>query len=125
MRKILSLLVAMVFVLGAVTLASTAEMNKGAEKYTIDKCQKRKGPVEFNHWQHQKIKGVTCKTCHHKEKEGETPKACFQCHQCKPGNAPKAMMAFHKTCKGCHAKMKREGKATGPTSCNKCHAKKK
>lgn len=124
MRRVLSLLVAVVFVFGAMAAVSTAGVNKGAEKYTIDKCQKRKPGVPFNHYQHQAIKGVTCKTCHHKVKEGATPKGCFQCHQCTPGKAPKAMKAFHKTCKGCHAKMKREGKKTGPTSCSKCHVKK-
>ena len=124
MRKVVGILVALVLVFGAVTLVSSAEVNKGAEKYTIDKCQKRKGPVPFNHYQHQQIEGVTCKTCHHKVKEGETPKACFSCHQCTKGEAPKAMKAFHKNCKGCHVKMKKAGKATGPTGCNKCHVKK-
>jgi len=125
MRKLVSLFVALAFVLGAFVVASTAETNKGPEKIVIEKCQKRKPGVPFNHWQHQKIEGVTCKSCHHKMKEGETPKDCFACHSCKGGEgAPKAMKAFHKDCKGCHAKMKREGKATGPTSCNKCHVKK-
>ncbi len=124
MRKILSLLVAVVFVFSAMAVVTAAESNKGAEKYTIDKCQKRKGPVLFNHWQHQKIQGVTCKTCHHKAEEGKAIKSCLQCHQCKKGEAPAAKMAFHKTCKGCHMKMKKAGKKTGPTGCTKCHVKK-
>jgi len=124
MRKVLSLLVAVIFVFGAMAAVTMAEVNKGAEKYTIDKCQKKKPVVPFNHYQHQKIQGVTCKACHHEMEEGKTPKSCFECHQCKKGEAPAAKIAFHKNCKGCHVKMKKEGKKTGPTSCVKCHPKK-
>ncbi len=126
MRKFIALMIGTIFLVGAVAVISAAEVNKGAATYTIDKCKKRKQSVEFNHAKHQGLEGVTCKTCHHKVKKGETPRGCFQCHQCKKkGNIPSARTAFHRNCRGCHAKMKKAGKATGPTSCTGCHLKKK
>ena len=126
MRKFIALMIGAIFLMGAVAVINAADVNKGAATYTIDKCQKRKSPVEFNHAKHQGLKGVTCKTCHHKVKEGETPRACFQCHKCKrQGEIPSAMMAFHKRCRGCHAKLKKEGKPAGPTKCSGCHPRKK
>ncbi len=90
--------------------------SKGAATYTLDKCQKRKAPVAFNHEAHQGR--TSCKTCHHKMEKGKDARACFECHKCKKGAAPSAASAFHHTCKGCH---KKEHK--GPTKCSGCHKK--
>jgi len=124
MKRVVIFVIAVFFVASGIALISAAEVKKGAETYTIDKCQKLKGPAPFDHYKHQALEGVTCKKCHHEAKEGETPKSCFECHQCaKKGEKPNAKIAFHKNCKGCHVEMKKAGKKTGPTKCNECHLK--
>ena len=111
MRKVLGMVVAAVFFVGAVAIAS------GPKTVTIDQCKKRKAAVTFNHEAHVKNANGKCNTCHHKWDGKGEPHSCFKCHGCKKkGNAPKAMKAFHKNCKGCHKKM---GK--GPTKCKECH----
>ena len=60
--------------------------------------------------------------CHHTWKEGEKVKKCTDCHT--KESEVTAKTAFHNTCKNCHRDLKKAGKATGPTICSKCHAKK-
>jgi hypothetical protein len=85
--------------------------------YTTDKYQ----GVQFNHKKHaEAVKD--CKQCHHTWKEGEKVKKCTECHT--KDSKVTAYSAFHDSCKGCHSTMKKEGKATGPTLCTKCHPKK-
>lgn len=85
--------------------------------YTADKYQ----GVQFNHKKHaEAVKD--CKQCHHTWKEGEKVKKCTECHT--KDSKVTAYSAFHDSCKGCHSTMKKEGKATGPTLCTKCHPKK-
>ena len=84
----------------------------------------RYAPVAFSHKTHSKI---TCTECHHKwdKTKQATPKKCDECHGLKKqGKELSLKMAFHKNCRGCHRKMKKEGKTTGPTRCSKCHVKK-
>lgn len=60
------------------------------------------GKVAFPHKQHQ-----------------EALKDCKACHQNGPGKIAELNKDWaHKTCKGCHAEMKK-----GPTSCKECHKK--
>jgi len=75
------------------------------------------GNVTFHHSAHLK-RHIKCITCHHMMKKNHNKMACRACHQKKAGKAPKAMTAFHKTCKGCHKKMHK-----GPTKCKGCHKK--
>ena len=111
MRKWLSGLVAFSFLaVAAVSFAGAPKLVK------IDKCQKRKPAVTFNHEMHSKK--FKCNTCHHKWNGKGEPQSCFKCHGCKKGEAPKAIKAFHKRCKGCHKE-----KHAGPTRCNQCHKK--
>ena len=63
-----------------------------------------------------------CNKCHHTWKEGEKVKKCTDCHT--KESEVTAKTAFHNTCKNCHRDLKKAGKATGPTICSKCHAKK-
>jgi len=109
MRKLLAIVAACAFM--AVTAVSFA---KAPTVVKIDKCQKRKAAVTFNHEAHSKK--FECKTCHHKWSGQGEPRNCFTCHGCKKGKAPKAMKAFHKQCKGCH-----KAKHAGPRSCKGCH----
>ncbi len=63
-----------------------------------------------------------CKECHHNYKEGATVQKCGSCHT--KDSKVTAKTAYHNTCRNCHRDLKKAGKATGPTLCTKCHAKK-
>lgn len=82
----------------------------------------KKGNVVFPHKKHHKELKIKCKTCHHKMDEVKDKMACRQCHLKKQFEAPRAMTAFHKSCRGCHIKMKKQGK-NPPTKCKECHKK--
>ena len=68
--------------------------------FAADVLEFKRG-VKFNHKAHQEKVGGDCKKCHEKA----------------PGKIEGFGKDFaHKTCKGCHADMKK-----GPTSCKDCH----
>jgi hypothetical protein len=74
------------------------------------------GSVTFTHMNHTEDYGFDCDACHHVDMEGGYSK-CSSCHE-------DLKDTFHKNCyKGCHRKLKAEGKKTGPTTCKKCHVK--
>jgi hypothetical protein len=74
------------------------------------------GRVIFTHTKHTEDYGFDCDTCHHVDMEGGYDK-CSSCHD-------DLKDTFHENCyKGCHRKLKAEGKKTGPTTCKKCHIK--
>ena len=77
-------------------------------------------PSKFGHKAHVDY-GIECKTCHHKGDQ----KKCSECHKAQPtcDCSVKLKNAYHKQCKGCHAKEKEAGK-NAPISCTACHAKK-
>ena len=90
----------------------------------------KKSPVTFSHKKH---KGFECTRCHHEMKDGKNVwkkgqevKKCGACHKLKKeGKVKKLEKAFHDQCQQCHKKLKKAKKKTGPTSCTKCHPKKK
>lgn len=91
-----------------------------------------KGPVKFPHKQHVDQKEA-CTECHHNYvngknvwKQGDPVKLCVACHNPlkSQGKILKLEVAFHNNCRNCHRKLKREGKKSGPITCNKCHEKK-
>ncbi|MBW1692085.1 MAG: cytochrome C3 subunit A [Deltaproteobacteria bacterium] len=94
----------------------------------------RKGAVKFNHKKHAVDYKVACTECHHvyKEgknvyKEGDPVQKCSACHDAvkSKGKVKKLILAYHKNCQGCHKKLEKAGKKTGPTKkCNDCHEKK-
>ena len=85
--------------------------------YATDKYQ----GTQFAHKKHaDAIKDY--KECHHTRKECEKVKKCVECHI--KDSKVTAKSAFHASCRKCHRAMKKEGKATGPTACTKCHPKK-
>jgi len=89
-----------------------------------------------------------CGECHHDEKgkplkdlkAGDDVQGCITCHK-KPGERPKGKNApklnkkqrleyhaeaLHYNCKGCHKKYDKKNKTkAAPTTCTKCHPKKK
>ncbi len=74
------------------------------------------GSVTFTHTKHTEDYGFDCGECHHLQMEGGFNK-CSSCHQ-------DLKNTLHKNCfRGCHRKLKAEGKKTGPTTCRGCHVK--
>ena len=93
--------------------------DKGPAHPTLNYNGKSKKVANFPHHDHQARIG-DCQVCHHKDKAGETPRACKSCHGDKADGAkPKMKDAMHKRCKGCHKKEKH-----GPTKCKGCHGRK-
>ena len=131
--KVLVALVLGVAFIAAVTLAyaATKAPEKGFTIYSTDVFKEPKqGPVIFPHDKHKELK---CTECHHvlKDgknvwKQGDEVQKCSACHKLKAeGKTVKLEKAFHERCQTCHKKLKKEKKKTGPTSCTKCHQKKK
>jgi hypothetical protein len=97
----------------------------GADRINLDdttKATSRYIPVTFDHKTHIDGYGVSCVTCHHKEKEtfvsGSTP-SCGSCH-----NADSAVSfkeAMHKRCVVCHIDQNKTGKKA-PIECLACHS---
>jgi hypothetical protein len=96
----------------------------GADTIKLDdttKATSRYLPVSFDHKTHIEGYGITCITCHHKEKESFTSgpaAACSSCH-----NADSAVSfkeAMHKRCVVCHISESKAGKKP-PTECLACH----
>lgn len=114
----------MVFVVGVVLAGGLPEMLKIDNKYT----NKKKGPVVLSHKKHAEDYKIACTECHHtwKKEEAKQPKKCASCHkEEKQGKVLSLKGAFHKNCMGCHRELKKQGKATGPTTkCTECHQKK-
>ncbi len=122
MKKVVSIAIALAFVLG-VTMVMAATV---PDKVTLKANPKK--VVEFSHKIH--AEQFKCEECHHTwDKKGD-PATCFSCHKKKLGEAPKYFKAFHSkksnhSCVGCHKNLATDGKKTGPTKCADCHPKKK
>lgn len=81
--------------------------------------------VSFPHEQHSQ--DIDCMRCHHDydifgvntDAEG---RKCSECHTLSPASdiAPLSR-AIHLQCKGCHFKMKKQGKTGVPVMCGECH----
>ena len=102
-----------------------------------------RGGVRFTHEKHIKDHRITCDECHHVYekgknvwKEGASVKKCEGCHDEPTSKGEKKLppddqkrnlkLAFHKNCRTCHRKIKKEDPRTNaPTTCGKCHEKKK
>lgn len=91
----------------------------------------------FPHAQHQKE--YYCSTCHHiTDKNGKKipfdqgmkVEKCESCHnkaaayRGMPEKLTPLKNVAHLRCKGCHRKLKKEGKSTGPITCKGCHREK-
>jgi len=97
-------------------------------------------PVIFTHQKHVDALGgdEACAKCHHVYNEDEhklvyeegEETGCADCHGFKnekmPDDTkkPSLMNAYHTKCVGCHRKLAKENKKTGPATCGECHIKK-
>ena len=144
MKRLLGFIAAAVLALTPALAASEGKVPAGKENLTLDFMSKAKqamtppkkvlkGPVPFAHQAHVD-KGVACTDCHHKEKAGETPKACSSCHKATKGEAPRIDEAFHggeneslpalQSCIGCHQRkgVKNTPAPTQRKPCEACHS---
>ncbi len=115
------------------TVEDTVRMeNKAYKKH-------KKGIVDFSHKKHIDEYKLNCGECHHDKdnkplndlKIGDNVDNCIVCHA-KTGKVNKKEKlkyhaeAIHKNCKVCHKAYNKKNKTkAAPTSCNKCHPKKK
>jgi len=119
MKKIFVLFIAVSFL--AVAGFAFAAPKAPAKPLLIKSQKMKKPPVTFEHAKHAKFE---CSKCHHKWDGKGTPRACETCHKLKKeGKKLSLKNAAHKTCRGCHRKMKKAKKKAGPTKCSKCHQK--
>lgn len=145
MKKTVIVYAAALLAVGPIfALAAETKVPAGKENLVLDSMSKAKeaagkkvvkGPVPFAHQAHVDA-GVACADCHHKQQEGEAPKACHECHKEIKGEAPKESDAFHcgwiesmpslQSCIGCHARKvagTRETKAPMKREpCDACHS---
>ncbi|MCU0822764.1 MAG: cytochrome c family protein [Spirochaetes bacterium] len=88
--------------------------------------------VKFPHGTHI-AGGLECKACHHKYSEGknmldesalETGNNGIKCAACHNYQTEVNLMrAFHKQCTGCHGRIEKSGRKSGPRLCGGCHKK--
>lgn len=83
--------------------------------------------VRFSHGAHALEFGIACLVCHHAWNQEETisPGKCNDCHAAKDAEKVFLRDAYMNNCRGCHGRLKIEGKPSGPTRCDECHRKKK
>lgn len=118
-------------------LFSASSLLAQSDKITFDPLKafgkSKRPPVTFAHNRHAEA-GLSCKDCHHvyengknvldesKLEEGNQGIRCSACH------GPKFKIgleqAFHDQCIGCHQRLLKEKKKTGPRFCGQCHIKK-
>lgn len=116
--KLVLILISMVALMAVSSLAvSPAAENRGAENIVLEGGNR--GNVHFPHRQHQKNLG-DCQICHSvfAQEPGVIQKLKTQ-------GALKKKHVMNKLCTKCHREKKKAGQPSGPTTCNKCHIKKK
>jgi len=90
---------------------------------------KERPAVNFPHERH--LANLECLDCHHRYENGENVldedtleegNAAIRCASCHNSNSRLGLRhAYHRLCIGCHAKMGKDRKKTGPRTCGKCH----
>jgi hypothetical protein len=88
----------------------------------------RKPPVQFSHRVHE-ARRVACTQCHHDYQgrrnvwhEGQPVAKCQTCHGLRPeARRLDVKNAYHRQCKGCHLRLRQQGRQAGPIECQACH----
>ena len=85
-------------------------------------------PAMFSHNAHMgKMDEAQCAICHHDELDGDYVEydgtTCMDCHGESQPMTPELRRKFHSNCTGCHRKLLKEHKETGPVTCGECHKK--
>ena len=116
--KLLLILTTMSALIAGTSIAtSLATENPGAENIVLEGG--KRGKVPFPHLKHQKNLG-DCKICH-----SVFPQEPGAVEKLKAEGTLKKKYVMNKLCTKCHKETKRAGQPSGPTSCAKCHIKKK
>lgn len=108
--------------------------NPAYEKHT-------KGIIMFSHKKHFEEYNISCGECHHDEnnkplelKIGDSVQSCIECHtipeKWKKSSGKDKLdyhaNALHQNCTSCHKEYNKEiGEKKAPTTCGKCHPKRK
>ena len=87
-----------------------------------------KPPVKFSHRVHE-ARRVACAQCHHDYQgrrnvwhEGQPVAKCQACHGLRPeARRLDVKNAYHRQCKGCHLRLRQQGRQAGPIECQACH----
>ncbi|UCG14596.1 MAG: cytochrome c3 family protein [Deltaproteobacteria bacterium] len=149
-KRFLTVLAVLAFLCGVVFLgpSGAADEQKAPDVIIIQDAlwsKHTKSPVKFSHKKHADEYGGKCVDCHHVYKdgkntwkEGDKVQKCSECHNeptikgekklSKDKQTLNLKLAFHNNCQGCHKELKKKDKqkyADIPTTCVKCHPKKK
>ena len=89
---------------------------------------RQKPPVKFSHRVHE-ARSVACAQCHHDYQgrrnvwhEGPPVAKCQTCHGLRPeARRLDLKNAYHRQCKGCHLRLRQQGRQAGPIECRDCH----
>jgi Class III cytochrome C family len=89
---------------------------------------RRKPPVQFSHRVHE-ARRVACTQCHHDYQgrrnvwqKGQPVEKCQACHGLRPeARRLDVKNAYHRQCKGCHLRLRQQGRQAGPITCQGCH----
>ena len=89
---------------------------------------RHKPPVQFSHRVHE-ARGVACTQCHHDYQgrrnvwqQGQPVAKCQACHGLRPeARRLDVKNAYHRQCKGCHLRLRQQGRQAGPITCQGCH----
>ncbi|HZK12995.1 MAG TPA: cytochrome c3 family protein [Desulfobaccales bacterium] len=87
-----------------------------------------KPPVQFSHRVHE-ARRLACTQCHHDYQgrrnvwhEGQPVAKCQTCHGLRPeARRLDVKNAYHRQCKGCHLRLRQQGRQAGPIECRGCH----
>ncbi len=116
--KLLLILIAMtVLIAGMSITVSLATQDPGAENMVLEGG--KRGKVPFPHRQHQENLD-DCQICH-----SVFPQDTGAIEKLKAEGTLKKKYVMNKLCTKCHKKTKKAGHPSGPTTCAKCHIKKK
>jgi hypothetical protein len=123
--------------LAALLVLSNSPVRAQPDKIILDDSniseRKTRPPVTLPHNRHIEA-GLSCKDCHHiykngenvldesKLEEGNKNIHCSVCHGSK--SRRNLTQAFHNQCMGCHKRVQKENKKTGPQYCGGCHIRK-
>ena len=79
-------------------------------------------PVQFYHGKHaDALKQKGCNVCHPADQEGNL---VYTYPKVRDKKSKKSLMnSYHDDCIGCHKKLAKEGKKTGPVTCGECHVR--
>ncbi|MBT8368485.1 MAG: cytochrome c family protein [Deltaproteobacteria bacterium] len=116
-KLVLTLISMVVLIAGSSIAVSLAIENQGAEKIELEGG--KRGKVPFPHRQHQKNLG-DCQICH-----SIFPQEPGAIQELKAQGTLKKKYVMNKLCTKCHKEKKKAGQQSGPTTCKKCHIKKK